>query len=88
MLHGLNTTHFHHICKYVWPWKIDDIKPIVQNSCVCTRHVCNSLQIDAHVCKAAAISLKTTLLVSYMVQLMLLCLVSTSTVWCTLNEVL
>ena len=38
-------------CKHTDALKIDDIKPVVEISCVCIRHVHNSLQI--HTCMSA-----------------------------------
>ena len=46
--HGLDMTHFFisQACKPVCPRKIGDVKPIVQSSRVCTRHVHDALMHD------------------------------------------
>ena len=46
---ALQTTLFiSHMCKYACAHKIDDIKPIIQSTHICTRHVYYCFQ--AHMC--------------------------------------
>ena len=42
-----DTFFISHKCKHACACKIDDIKPTAQSSCVCTRHVHDSLQMHA-----------------------------------------
>ena len=57
MQHGLDMARFFilHACKHACVYKIENIKPIIQSSCVHTRRVHDNLQAHAkfglHACK-------------------------------------